>query len=125
MSNPTYSLAVRKDRKPLVILRGEIKTPPFSKAARIEVGTLLRRLQEGEMLGLPQSRPMPSIGHACHELRVRDKGHDWRIAYRLDAEAVVVVEIFSKSSRATPQSIIEGCKRRLRLYDDTKENLKK
>ena len=47
--------------KPLVWLRGEVKTPPFSLAARIEAGTLLRKLQEGEKLTLPHSRPMPSI----------------------------------------------------------------
>jgi hypothetical protein len=60
------------NRKPLVWLYGEIKTPPFSKEARVEAGTLLRRLQEGELLGLPHSRPMRSIGQRCHELRIRD-----------------------------------------------------
>jgi len=30
--------------KPLVWLHGEIKTPPFSRAARIEAGYLLRLL---------------------------------------------------------------------------------
>jgi hypothetical protein len=48
--------------KPLVWLHGEIKTPPFSALARIEAGVLLRRLQRGETLRMPQSRPMPSIG---------------------------------------------------------------
>ena len=45
--------------KPLVWLRGEVKTPPFSTAARIEAGVLLRQLQGGANLGLPHSRPMP------------------------------------------------------------------
>ena len=57
-------------RKPLVWLEGEIKTPPFSAAGRVEAGTLLRQLQEGKSLGLPHSRPMPSIGPRCHELRI-------------------------------------------------------
>src|SRR5947199_9123550 len=59
--------------KPLVWLHGQIKTPPFSQEARIEAGYLLGRLQQGENLSLPQSRPMPSIGRRCHELRVPDK----------------------------------------------------
>jgi hypothetical protein len=54
-----------------VWLSGEIKTPPFSATARIEAGMLLRRLQKGESITLPHSRPMPSIGKACHELRMR------------------------------------------------------
>ncbi|HET7699063.1 MAG TPA: hypothetical protein VFK57_25315 [Vicinamibacterales bacterium] len=36
--------------KPLVWLHGEVRTPPFSTEARIEAGTLLRRLQRGERL---------------------------------------------------------------------------
>jgi hypothetical protein len=39
--------------KPLVWLHGEVKTPPFSKEARLEAGFLLRRLQAGEKLSLP------------------------------------------------------------------------
>jgi hypothetical protein len=49
--------------KPLVWLAGEVKTPPLSRPARIEDGMLLRRLQRGEVLSLPHSRPMPN--HRC------------------------------------------------------------
>lgn len=105
------------DRKPLVWLHGEIKTPPFSTEGRVEAGTLLRRLQEGEVLGLPHSRPMPSIGSGCHELRVRDSSHNWRIVYRLDADAIVIADVFRKTTRQTPQRVIATCKRRLTQYD--------
>lgn len=44
--------------KPLVWLAGEVKTPPFSHEGRIEAGFLLRKLQAGQNLGLPHSRPM-------------------------------------------------------------------
>ena len=40
--------------KPLVWLPGEVKTPPFSAAARLEVGVLLRRLQRGERVSTPR-----------------------------------------------------------------------
>ena len=104
--------------KPLVWLEGEIKTPPFSQAARLEAGYLLRRLQRGETLGMPHSRPMPSIGNRCHELRINDQSATWRIVYRLDADAIVVLEVFSKKSRATPKAVIDACKKRLKDYDD-------
>jgi len=65
--------------KPLAWLHGEIKTPPFSRAARMEAGYLLRLLQKGQAVGMPQSRPMPVVGPRCHELRVRDAEADWRI----------------------------------------------
>ena len=104
--------------KPLVWLHGEVKSPPFSAAARIEAGVLLRRLQQGSKLGMPHSRPMPSIGARCHELRVRDEDHTWRIVYRLDSDAVVILEVFDKKTERTPKAVIDTCKRRLRQYDD-------
>jgi len=103
--------------KPLVWLHGEVKSPPFSADARLEVGYLLRLLQRGESLSLPSSRPMPSIGLRCHELRVTDAGQTWRILYRIDPDAVVILEVFCKKTQATPKHVIETCRRRLRLYD--------
>ncbi|MBI5651488.1 MAG: type II toxin-antitoxin system RelE/ParE family toxin [Chloroflexi bacterium] len=103
--------------KPLVWLHGEIKTPPFSQAARLETGYLLRRLQMGELLGMPQARPMPSIGARCYELRITDKDKPWRIVYRLDADAIVIVDVFQKQTNQTPAHIIVTCRRRLRDYD--------
>ena len=104
--------------KPIVWLHGEIKTPPFTTAARIEAGMLLRRLQRGERLSLPASRPMPIIGRRCHELRIVDAGETWRIIYRLDADAVVIAEVFSKKTAATPTAAIDASRTRLRHYDD-------
>jgi len=107
--------------KPLVWLHGEVKTPPWSLEARREAGFLLRRLQLGDMLSLPASRPMPSIGPAVHELRIKDAGAEWRIIYRLDSDAIVIAEVFHKKTQATPHAIIETCKRRLRRYDKAAE----
>ena len=44
------------DGKPLVWLHGEIRTPPLSRQARLDAGMLLRRLQRGEEVGMPQDR---------------------------------------------------------------------
>lgn len=104
--------------KSLMVIKGEIKTPPMSAAARREAGFLLRRLQQGDNLGLPHSRPMPDIGLRCHELRVNEPNKTWRVIYRTDEDAVLVVEVFAKKTRATPPQVIENCKRRLRLYDE-------
>jgi phage-related protein len=104
--------------KPLAWLHEEVKSPPFSLTARIEVGVLLRRLQTGEALSLPISRPMPVIGPRSHELRVTDveRKKEWRIVYYVGREAIVILEVFAKTTRATPQSVIDNCKRRLTRY---------
>ena len=102
---------------PLVWFAGEVKTPPFSEDARIEAGTLLRRVQDGERLGLPHSRPMPDIGTHVHELRINDQHQTWRIIYRIDSDAIVIFEVFSKKSQETPQQVIDTCKKRIKRYD--------
>ena len=66
---------------------------------------------------MPQSRPMSSIGRRCHELRVRDQDQTWRIVYRLDNDAVLILHVFSKKTQRTPQTVIDTCKALLASYD--------
>lgn len=116
MSHLAYPLTPVQADKPLVWLHGEIKTPPFTSAARVEAGVLLRCLQRGELLGLPHSRPMPAIGKRCHELRIPDKTKNWRIFYPIDARAVVIMGILDKQTQQTPHEVIRTCQKRLEFY---------
>ena len=112
--------------KPLVWMHGEITTPPFSATARIEAGYLLRQIQKGLKLSLPHSRPMPTIGTRCHELRINDDNLTWRIIYKLYIDAILVLEIFEKKTNKTPKSIVDACKLRIKNYEaDIKEGEKK
>jgi len=95
--------------KPLVWLHGEITTPPFSQNARIEAGYLLRQLQKGMKLALPYSRPMPTIGTRCHELRINDENVTWRIVYRVYPDSILILEVFDKKTNKTPKSVINVC----------------
>lgn len=104
--------------KPLVWLHGEVKSPPSSSAARIEAGFLLRRLQRGDHVEMPHSRPMPTIGPRCHELRINDADQTWRIVYRIDRDAIVIADVFSKKTRQTPDTVIKTCQKRLKEYDN-------
>ena len=101
-----------------MLLHGEITTPPLSLDARRQIGFLLRALQEGELLTMPHSRPMPPIGLRCHELRVNDGGRAWRVVYRLDPDAVIVTDVFEKKTPQTPDAVIRLCRQRLRRYDE-------
>ena len=101
--------------KPLVWLHALPKTPPLSQKARIEARYLLRLLQLGVNLSLPQSRPMPSIGVLCHELRIQDENKIWRLFYRVDA--IIVVLWLEKKTNKTPDEVINLCRKRLKFYD--------
>lgn len=115
MSDLIYT---RRVDKPLVWLAGEVKTPPFSREARVEAGFLLRRLQRGEKVSMPHARPMPSVGRRCLELRVRDDNKNWRIIVRVDDEAIVIADVFEKKTRTTPAKVTQVCRGRLRRYDE-------
>ena len=97
-------------------LHGEVKTPPLSIEARRELGYLLRMVQEGEMLSMPHARPMTSIGSGCHELRVKDAAGEWRLMLAITTDAIVVLDVFKKTTRETPQHIVAQCRRRLEQY---------
>jgi len=42
---------------------------------------------------------MPTVGPRCHELRIVDAGVTWRLMYRTDEDAIVIVEVFKKKTR--------------------------
>jgi phage-related protein len=126
MSHLTYCCHMNPKDKPLVWMHGEITTPPFTENARIEAGYLLRQVQKGIKLSLPQSRPMPSIGTQCYELRINDKNLTWRIIYRIYSDAILILEVFEKKTSKTPKSIIDVCKQRIKRYEtDVKKGKKK
>lgn len=66
---------------------------------------------------MPLARPLPIIGARCHELRIGDVDADWRIVYRSDTDAIVILAVVRKKTHATPKAVIEPCRRRLREYD--------
>jgi phage-related protein len=105
-------------RMPLVWLHGEIKTPPFTAQGRQETGMLLRLLQQGEHVGMPQAEPLSDVGNRCGALRVRDAEHNWRIMYRIDPDAVLILEVYAKKTQKIPDDIIERCRNRLKRYDE-------
>lgn len=116
MSNLTYSGTNEPDGKRIVWIKGEITTPPFSTEARREAGALLRQLQQGFSPTLPHSRPMTTVGKNCHELRITDRNANWRIVYRIETDAIVILDVFQKKTATTPQLVIEQSKARLARY---------
>jgi phage-related protein len=123
MSNLTYNSFVSNQDKDRVWLEEKTHTPPFSRQARIEAGVLLRRLQKGESLSLPHSRPMPSIAKNCHELRIQDKTVTWRIIYKTDIDAIIILDIFAKKTSQTSLMVIQRGKERLRHYELSRKEI--
>lgn len=79
----------------------------------------MRLIQEGVVLGMPRSRPLPVIGPRCHELRIRDSGHNWRIIYRIDPTAIFIAHVFAKTGKAMQQREFDKAIHSLSEYDRT------
>ena len=56
------------------------------------------------------------MGVRCHELRIPDGDLTWRIVYRIDTDAVIILEVFAKKTATTPKHVIDVCKERLKVY---------
>ncbi len=67
---------------------------------------------------MPHSRPMPAIGVDCHELRINDQNIIWRIIYKIDEEAIVILAVFKKKTQQTPKQVIDICIHRLKDYEN-------
>jgi phage-related protein len=50
-------------------------------------------------------------------LRIQDVDKTWRIVYRIDTDAILILDVFEKRTQTTPQTVLAICKRRLTLYD--------
>jgi len=61
---------------------------------------------------------MSVVGPRCHELRINDETKSWRIMYRTDGDAIVILAVFEKRTQATPSSVIAACRQRLAAYDE-------
>lgn len=61
---------------------------------------------------------MPDIGPRCHELRISETTATWRIFYRTDPDAILILDVLKKKTRSTPNQTLQNCRRRLAHYDE-------
>jgi phage-related protein len=109
---------VNPQEKPLFRFHGvELTTPPMGVNARREAGFLLGLLQGGEVLGMPQARPLFDVAPRLYELRIRETGKQWRIFYRVDADRVLLIHQINKTTPTLSEQDKNLVKERLAAYD--------
>lgn len=112
-------------RPVLFHVRARDEVRGLSRLVRIELGSALMALQRGFNLGMPHSRPMPTIGAGVEELRLRDQSGQYRVFFlRKAAAGIFVLSAFQKKTQQTPQAEINVAKRRLKeMLDEYKEDV--
>jgi phage-related protein len=82
---------------------------------RKDLADLVARLEIGQMLSMPISRPMPSIGKGVYELRLKDRSGIYRVIYVLIQRGQIgLLHAFKKTTQETPKHAIELAKKRLK-----------
>ena len=84
-------------------------------AIKVDLANLLALLAAGESLGMPVSRPMPSVGVGVHELRIKDRTGQYRVFYYTKhRDAILVFHFFRKKTQETPRKELDVGRRRLK-----------
>ena len=82
---------------------------------REDLADALARLDAGQSLAMPLSRPLPSIGAGVHELRLKDRSGAYRVVYALIEPGIVhVLHAFKKTTATTRRRNIELAQSRLK-----------
>jgi phage-related protein len=78
-------------------------------------------LQNGDQLGMPLSRPIPSVANGVSELRMRDRDGIYRAFYYTQSpRGILVLHAFAKRTQATPKREFDLGKKRLKELLDEK-----
>jgi phage-related protein len=94
----------------------------FPEGVRKDLGKAIFDLQRGEILSMPLSRPMPSVGPGVEELRIRDRSGIYRAFYYAKlARGLLILHAFVKKSSATARRDLDLGKRRYQewLHEET------
>ena len=95
--------------KALTFIRGQ------SPTIKREIGEALRDIQKGISIGLPLSRPMPSVASGAHELRIKSATATVRAFYFVKvADTIMVFHGFQKKTQKTPAHEIAVAQQRLK-----------
>ncbi|MFY7992586.1 MAG: type II toxin-antitoxin system RelE/ParE family toxin [Bacteriovoracaceae bacterium] len=103
----------------IVVLRQaekELKDAP--KELMQDIYSLFDELSQGKSLGMPISRPLPSIVRGLHELRLSGKGGEFRVFYFIKiGDAIYIIHAASKKKQAIDKKTIDLLKTRVRSIE--------
>jgi len=83
-------------------------------SVKVELADLLTLLLEGQSIGMPASKPFPTVALGVSELRIKERSGQYRVFYFTKrSEAILVFHAFKKKTQKTPTHEIIVAKQRL------------
>lgn len=93
----------------------------FPEKIREDLADALARLDDGQKLSLPLSRPMSSIEKSVHELRLKDRSGIYRVIYFIErGDDIYLIHGFKKTSQKTPKKNIDLARKRIKSLKNEK-----
>lgn len=87
----------------------------FPEEVRRELGKAIFELQKGINIGMPLSKPIPSVAIGVEELRIKDRSGIYRtMYYKKHKDGILILSGFMKKTQKTPQQEIELAQKRLK-----------
>jgi phage-related protein len=97
------------------LARIEIQSWPIE--IKKDLGSILTRLQKGELVGYPDIKPMNQVMPGAFEVRLKDGAGAYRAFFvKKTVFGILVFHSFRKKSRKTPYQEIETGKRRFKTF---------
>lgn len=91
----------------------ELKDAPEDVSS--DVFALFDDLAAGQKLGMPISRPLPSVGKGLHELRLSGRAGEYRVFYVIKVgDAIYVIHAATKKKEAMDRQTMDLLKQRMR-----------
>ena len=82
-----------------------------------DLGSILTKLQKGEVVGHPDTKLMVNVAPGVFEIRLKDASGTYRAFYVVKTKfGILVFHSFKKKTRKTPLQEIETGKRRLNAF---------
>jgi len=82
-----------------------------------DLGSILTKIQKGETVGHPDTKPMTEVASGVFEIRLKDASGAFRAFYVIRSKfGILVFHSFKKKTRKTPKQEIETGKKRLKSF---------
>lgn len=95
--------------------RNEIQHWPIE--VKKDFGSILTKLQKGDLVGFPDTKPMVNLAPGAFEIRVKDASGAYRAFFVVRSRlGIVVFHSFKKKTRKTPAQELETGKKRLKAF---------
>lgn len=115
ITNSLYTGAYDKAMKIVILTQAERELKKAPRVVIQDAFALFEDLASGKKLGMPISRPLPSIAKGLHELRLSYQDGDYRIFYVIKiSDAIYVIHGTKKKTQSMDRKTRELLKHRIR-----------